>query len=658
MSDVDPPSVLDGTSDDDQFDDHLGSADDGDDADRHSTRSRLGFLRGRSGTVVNLVIAVALLLVVALIVWTVRASGNDAATDTDQTATVSTGDVTATVSANGNVAAATTVNADFQGSGGVVEAVLRRAGRQGPQGSGPRQGRRRLRSPALRAGARPAGIGAGGLRDDHAGADLGRAGPGRGVGAPGAGEPGQRAAEPALGAAEPVADPAAAERHRPPRPDRRRPGARCGRAGSAAARHEPDGGEPAGRSTAGTGTRSPRPGPPPARAHQQGVGPAPGPPAGRVPASDRWQPPRPAWPAPGPASGQPAGTPRRRHQLGPGADRQRRGGRGGSPHHPRADRRFGHRSPGPSPRSTARSGSRRRARGSVDDRARPPRSHHDQHVDHLQHGLRHPHRDKSLQVTADVAEADIADVEVGQPATVTLSATGASMDGTVTAVDTIETVTNNVVEYGVTVTLDEAQGRQARPEHPGRDHDRFASRASCGSPAARSPRSATAPRRPCSESDGTTAPSRSTTGLEGDGFTEVLERPRRRRRGRPARAGRTPARVHLPRRRRAGGPGVTGHRRRRLTVELTRLHKVYGAGRDRGPRPRRGRPADRARRLRRGHGGVRLGQVDADEHHRLPRRRDRPGATCSTASTYAGSTSASSRWSATARSASSSRAST
>ena len=64
----------------------------------------------------------------------------------------------------------------------------------------------------------------------------------------------------------------------------------------------------------------------------------------------------------------------------------------------------------------------------------------------------------ALQVTADVAEADIADVEVGQRATVTLSASGTEVAGTVTSVDSIETVTNNVVEYGVTVTLDTTKG--------------------------------------------------------------------------------------------------------------------------------------------------------------------------------------------------------
>lgn len=64
----------------------------------------------------------------------------------------------------------------------------------------------------------------------------------------------------------------------------------------------------------------------------------------------------------------------------------------------------------------------------------------------------------ALQVTADVAEADIAEVKIGQDASITLAATGKEVSGTVTAVDAIETVTNNVVEYGVTVTLSESKG--------------------------------------------------------------------------------------------------------------------------------------------------------------------------------------------------------
>jgi multidrug efflux pump subunit AcrA (membrane-fusion protein) len=62
----------------------------------------------------------------------------------------------------------------------------------------------------------------------------------------------------------------------------------------------------------------------------------------------------------------------------------------------------------------------------------------------------------ALQVTADVAEADAAKVKTGQTASVTFSAADLTTSGTVTAIDVQETVSNNVVQYGVTVTLDEA----------------------------------------------------------------------------------------------------------------------------------------------------------------------------------------------------------
>jgi len=58
-----------------------------------------------------------------------------------------------------------------------------------------------------------------------------------------------------------------------------------------------------------------------------------------------------------------------------------------------------------------------------------------------------------LQVTSRVAEADASRIRVGQVATVTFSAAGTSVDGVVSAIDVLDTVTNNVVEYGVTVTL-------------------------------------------------------------------------------------------------------------------------------------------------------------------------------------------------------------
>ncbi len=60
-----------------------------------------------------------------------------------------------------------------------------------------------------------------------------------------------------------------------------------------------------------------------------------------------------------------------------------------------------------------------------------------------------------LEVTASVAEADAADVEVGQPATVTLSASSTDVTGSVTAISVSGTTTSNVVNYPVTVSLTE-----------------------------------------------------------------------------------------------------------------------------------------------------------------------------------------------------------
>ena len=59
----------------------------------------------------------------------------------------------------------------------------------------------------------------------------------------------------------------------------------------------------------------------------------------------------------------------------------------------------------------------------------------------------------ALEVDTMVSEADATQVTVGQPATITFPATDASESGEVTAIDVQETVTNNVVEYGVTVSL-------------------------------------------------------------------------------------------------------------------------------------------------------------------------------------------------------------
>jgi macrolide-specific efflux system membrane fusion protein len=60
----------------------------------------------------------------------------------------------------------------------------------------------------------------------------------------------------------------------------------------------------------------------------------------------------------------------------------------------------------------------------------------------------------SLQVTADVAEADASSVAVGQPAVITFSATSQTVQGKVTQVAVSGTTSSNVVQYPVTVTLD------------------------------------------------------------------------------------------------------------------------------------------------------------------------------------------------------------
>jgi len=61
-----------------------------------------------------------------------------------------------------------------------------------------------------------------------------------------------------------------------------------------------------------------------------------------------------------------------------------------------------------------------------------------------------------LQVKSMVAEADAAKVKIGDHATVTFSALDETVRGRVTSIDLEDTVSNNVVEYGVTVTLNGA----------------------------------------------------------------------------------------------------------------------------------------------------------------------------------------------------------
>jgi hypothetical protein len=124
-------------------------------------------------------------------------------------------------------------------------------------------------------------------------------------------------------------------------------------------------------------------------------------------------------------------------------------------------------------------------------------------------------------VKADVAEADISDVRVGQPATVTLSADDRRLSGTVTSIDTVQTVTNNVVEYGVTVTLARHAGVKLGQTSQvvittgsRQDVVRVTSSAltTIGNQT-----TATVERK-----DGSSQSAVVTTGLEGDGETEVL----------------------------------------------------------------------------------------------------------------------------------------
>jgi len=61
-----------------------------------------------------------------------------------------------------------------------------------------------------------------------------------------------------------------------------------------------------------------------------------------------------------------------------------------------------------------------------------------------------------LEVTANIAEADAAGLELGQQATVTFPATNDTATGTVTQITPQSTVTNNVVLYPITVALDTA----------------------------------------------------------------------------------------------------------------------------------------------------------------------------------------------------------
>jgi HlyD family secretion protein len=129
---------------------------------------------------------------------------------------------------------------------------------------------------------------------------------------------------------------------------------------------------------------------------------------------------------------------------------------------------------------------------------------------------------RTLQVTADVAEADIAEVQLGQPVTLTLSASGREIDGQVTGVDVVETVTNNVVEYGVTVTLDRSNGvklgQSTQVVITTGTKEGVVRVSSSALTTVGDTTTATV-----QAADGTTSTVPVVTGLEGDGYTEVLD---------------------------------------------------------------------------------------------------------------------------------------
>lgn len=62
----------------------------------------------------------------------------------------------------------------------------------------------------------------------------------------------------------------------------------------------------------------------------------------------------------------------------------------------------------------------------------------------------------TYEVTTDVVEDDLGDIELGQAATVVVDAIGAEVQGTVSAISPIATDGGDVVSYPVTVTLDSA----------------------------------------------------------------------------------------------------------------------------------------------------------------------------------------------------------
>jgi multidrug efflux pump subunit AcrA (membrane-fusion protein) len=129
--------------------------------------------------------------------------------------------------------------------------------------------------------------------------------------------------------------------------------------------------------------------------------------------------------------------------------------------------------------------------------------------------------DRTLEVTADVAEADINDVKVGQDVAVTISADDQQLRGTVAAVADTSTVTNNVVEYAVTVRLAAHRGvklgQTAQLVITTGEKQSVLRVASSALTTIGSTTTATV-----RDADGNTTVRQVTTGLKGDTYTEIV----------------------------------------------------------------------------------------------------------------------------------------
>ena len=500
MTNLDSTSVLPGLSEDDS-------------ADPPPRRSRIS---GRAGLIVNLVIATALLLVLALIVWTLRGTSSDPATSA-QTTTVSTGDVTASVSANGNIAAGTTVNVDFQGNGGIVTAILVKPGDKVRKGqvlarvdqTSARQSLEQARAQLASAQAAYEGAVQGQTAQEQA----------RDASTVDQAEASVASASTSLDSARQTLSLTRSQQDRAvTRAENSLDAARAALRDARAAYQSDSSPEnsqavAAAKTEVGTAQSSLYA----ARASRDSAllqarqqvasaldqvatarsslastkatvavnrqGP-------RASAVDSAQ----AQVDSAQVTVAQARTTLRQTLL----------------RAPVAGRVAAVSGTVGEPSSSTSSTSTSAATGTSSGTATTAAT-----------GFVTLTGTRALQVTADVAEADIADVRVGQSATVTFSATGKEVAGTVTLVDAIETVTNNVVEYGVTVTLNETTGvklGQSTQVVITTGSKQSVVRVSASALTTVGNRTTAT----VAEADGTTRTAVVVTGLEGDGFTQVL----------------------------------------------------------------------------------------------------------------------------------------